>query len=35
MIKCFWLNSLEKDVIIIGFKNFGDWYKDYLVYKEV
>ena len=33
-IKRLWLNSLEKDAIITGFKNLGDWHKDYLAYKE-
>jgi DNA topoisomerase-3 len=33
-IKRLWLNSLEKDAIITGFKNLGDWHKDYLGYKE-
>ena len=33
-IKRLWLNSLEKDAIITGLKNLGDWHKDYLAYKE-
>ena len=33
-IKRLWLNSLEKDAIITGFKNLGDWHKDYLAYQE-
>ncbi|MBT1150886.1 hypothetical protein JKL18_00415 [Lactiplantibacillus argentoratensis] len=33
-IKRLWLNSLEKDAIITGFKNLGDWHKDHLAYKE-
>ncbi|MCT3206482.1 type IA DNA topoisomerase [Lactiplantibacillus plantarum] len=33
-IKRLWLNSLEKDAIITGFKNLGDWHKDYFAYKE-
>jgi DNA topoisomerase-3 len=33
-IKRLWLNSLEKDAIITGFKNLGDWHKDYLSCKE-
>ncbi|MQS98346.1 hypothetical protein FHL05_10820 [Lactobacillus halodurans] len=28
-IKRLWLNSLEKDAIITGFKNLGDWHQDY------
>ena len=28
-IKRLWLNSLEKDAIITGFKNLGDWHKEF------